>query len=319
LPKGNEFTPTSRFHKSFDNMVTLQTFVGLNAKLKLNKWLNEFFHKKTRETKEYCILFGSSGNGKTLLPKLLAEDYDTELFYVCPLDVKSSNDVNNIIKTVNTKSLTHRAKIIHIDDIDEFHYNFKKKLLETTSVYPIIYTCNLIKGFTPDFKKYGLIVFMNRPVTSEILGYLKTVSDLPIEILDKIARGSKSVRSAVLSTYTGEINELRHPTISMKELVWHVKRRNLEEFLDRGKISYIFKSIQGYDENVLKVMERFADFDYRCCVKFEEIDEYFVNNMIEPLEKVEMKYREKKKFVKKETYQYEKKKVISAPTLDKYF
>jgi len=309
----------SRFHISFFiPMITLQTFVGFDTKKQVVNWLNEFFHKKTEKTKPYCILHGTSGNGKTILPKLLAEEFDAELFYICPLDIQNNTDLNNIIKSLNTQSLTHRKKIIHVDDVDEFHYNYKSKLVETISIYPVIYTCNLIKGFSEDFGTNGLRVFMRKPITSEILKFLETISDLPIETLDNIARNSKSMRSAVLSTYTGELNELRHPTVSMKEFLWNVKKRDIDDVLNRGKISYIFKSIRGYDSDALKVMNRFADFDYRCRVKFEEIDSYIVNNMIEPIEKIDMDYESKKKY-KKNIYQPEKKKSISAPTLEKYF
>ena len=45
----------------------------------LSDWLSTYYHHPTKEVPNYAILFGSTGNGKTYLPTILAKEFDVDL------------------------------------------------------------------------------------------------------------------------------------------------------------------------------------------------------------------------------------------------
>jgi len=304
--------------------MSVSDFVGNFSKVNiLANWLNEFFHEKTEATKRYAIITGSSGNGKSLLPKLLAEDFDTELFVISPIDIAGENDLYNVIKSINLQSFTHKQKIILIDDINEFSQKNRTKLCELNSIYPIIYTCETIANLDNEFtngslKHQNRIIKVKKPVASKLVEYLEKKSkEMNIDISDsaiqEIAQESKSVRSAELSLYTALTNELSKPYQSHLDILKSIKARRLNQSITRLNKHWIFNSIKGYDSNALALMQRFADFDYRIKVQFQDIEPYFVNNMIESIEKVvfeehEFVFKNYKK--KPKTKQEKEKKVV---------
>lgn len=280
------------------NNLTLDSFVGSNARNQAKFWLNEFFDGVA--SKGIVIFYGVSGNGKTILAKLLAEAYDVELFSICPFDIKGEDSLNDFIKSLNSKPLTKEKKIVLIDDIDDFSIRYRKKLLGVSSVYPIIYTTkNLHKDTLSDeFKSKCQIIKVKKPLTSEIIDHLKTRCSFPIEKIDEIAKKSKSVRSAELSIYNESINELINPPDTYSQMITEMKQRCLTKTVNRDNIKTIFRSIKGYDEDSLKVREKLAEMDFRIKYKYEEIDPWFVNNMIEPIEDV-IEYKDYKRNNKK--------------------
>jgi len=306
----------------------LEDFVGnFNKKEELVNWLNEFFHDKVESTKRYAIIFGISGNGKTLLPRLLADAFETELFVINPLDIKNNNDIYNVIKSLNLQSFTHLKKIILIDDINEFADMYRKKLLGITSVYPIIYTCDTIAFLDPDFKNAGLRIKLKKPITSKLVEHLKKkANSMDIKISDEkvemIARQSTSVRSAENSLYTALVSGLSKPYKTHEDILKTISKRCFNRHLTRDNIHWIFNSIRGYDEKTLSVMKRFAEFDYRIKVQFEQVDPYFINNMVEPIEDIVFEKRylsnQEPKVNKKPEPKKEKVEIKKEPNLAKY-
>ena len=303
-------------------MQTLTDFIGNKEAIsKVGNWLNACYHNEIRET-NYIVLQGNSGNGKTELVLLLANSFDVALFRINPSDIENQQDLNDFIKSVNITTLEGKKhKLILIDDLDDYSKDYQKKLYELPliSKHPIIYTCKT-SYFDKDFLKEGMYVKLKKPLTSELLEYLKTISNLPEDKLKEIALESKSVRSAILSVKNASVNELLNPNVTKWESLRSINERKLTEPINRENINFIFKSIKGYDKNALAVMLRFADFDYRIKAKFEEIDPYFVNEMKEPIEKVKLEYvyndenyngkKESKKTEDKVIEKEEKKEVI---------
>jgi len=299
--------------------MNLDCFIGYKSKEQSTRWLNEFFHGEAKKGK--AIFYGQSGDGKTLLAQLLSKSYDVELFSICPFDIKGEDNLNDFIKSLNSKPLTKEKKIILIDDIDEFQSRYRNKLLKVTSIYPIIYTTKTLGRdvISNEFKSECQIIFI-KPLTSELIEHLKSKCSLPIEQIDEIARKSKSVRSAELSILTECINDLRDDIGTYGKLIYDLQQRCLTQTVNRDNIKTIFDSIKSYDKDSLKVMERLADFDFRIRYKYEEIDPWFVNNMTEPIDRVvekkEFKNSNNKKKPKKEVKERvektpEKKKSIS--------
>lgn len=306
-------------------MKKVNDFIGNKTQVKLLcDWLNSFYHEPTKEVKGYAIVCGQPGNGKTLLAQLIANSFEVELFTITPLDT----NINDIVKSLNMKTLDGgEHKLILIDDIDEFPLYLKRQLydLYTISNHPIIYTSKDLFLLSKEFISEGLFIRIKKPLTTEIYDHLRTISKLPVETLMDIAKKSKSVRSAILSTQNEVVNDLTHPTQSNYDVLKNAKARSLTGNLDRGKIAYLFGCIKGYDANALKVRMRFADFDYRTKVKFEEIDSFFINQMVEPIEKVLEYQKFEKKNANKKTTVLKKlvddvktKKKQKHPTLDDF-
>jgi len=141
-------------------MDTIENFIGNdNAKEAIVNWLNYHFHSTATvkckkcgfpvmfkgdveyvncpkcssivsiDIKKYMFLYGSSGNGKSYLPKLLANSFEVELFKITPLDIQSTADLNEIIKSINIGTLSgKKRKIVLIDDIDEYNNRYKMGL-----------------------------------------------------------------------------------------------------------------------------------------------------------------------------------------------
>lgn len=281
----------------------LKDFIGNFESVKrITAWLNDYYTGATY--RHYCILYGPSGCGKTTLGEILAEEYKLDILHITPSDINNKDDMNNFIKSVNIRPLYSKHKLILIDDINEYRHPYKKKLceigVEGKSIHPILYTSRNLSSFSPpEFTKNGLKIKLLRPLTREIYKHLLTLnSNLPDDVLKKIAYESRSVRSAVLSLYNSSVNELIYPIQTKYEKLKDIKQRNLKDDLDPSMIWYVFNSIRGYDANALKVMNRFANFDwminkYRAITQYpqDNIDPFFVNNMIEPIEKVKLEYR----------------------------
>lgn len=278
----------------------LEEFIGNHKQIKvLVDWLNICYHEPTTETSNYCIVYGPPGNGKTLLVELLAKEFSVELFKITPLD---STGILDIIKSVNIKTFDGtNHKLILVDDLDEFPSRVTKQLIKIAEIsnHPIIYTCKVVPAYQDAFVNGSLkdikerLIWIRKPLTSEILDYLKSISNLPIETLDKIARESKSVRSAVLSIQNQSVNDLTNPTDSLIDTFRKLNNRCIDKVFNRYDITKVFNSIKGYDKDALRVMAKFAEFDFRATCKFEDIDPVFLNEMAEPIEKVEFENKKK--------------------------
>ena len=311
-------------------MRKLSDFIGSNnidTIQVLVEWINSCYRAKDTVETNYAILYGDSGNGKTFLIQLLAELFHLELFRVTPFDIESGQDIYDILKSVNITTLQGKKhRIILVDDFHDFKKNYQNQLLKIKDIsqYPVVYSMrryptrqDFINGSLKASK--GRLLKVEKPLSTEILEYLKEHSSLPIPELRKIAEESTSFRSAILCVNGNCVNDTLDPWTSRGKVLQSMKNRKLDRILDRGDIRTTFRAIQGYDEKALEVRKAFSDFDYRVCGKFERvgtisgIDPWFVNNMEEPIEDVELRlvykqYNNKKKKSKNNTKNKEPKK-----------
>jgi len=299
--------------------IGLQISMGVNAVVgntkplhQLCDWLNKYYNTDETDIPAYAIIYGSSGNGKTFIVENIAESMKVELFRITPFDIETTDDLNNIIKSLNMKTLQGSSyKLICIDDIDEYKSSYTQKLLELCKISknPIIYTTKTY-SLDKDFIKNSLLVRVKKPLTSQLVTYLKEKAITLCEehIIEEIARKSKSVRSAQLALYNYAVNEMIQPNQTMKERFTAIKNRVLVSNLTKHDIFLLYASLKGYDADTLRVRHRLANFDYRVRGMFEKpgdeeiepyIDEFFVNLMNEPIEKVSFSYKQKEKKKKK--------------------
>ena len=310
----------------------LSDFVGNQNEVRgIIDWLDNFYNKGIKES-NYIILVGTSGNGKSLIPELLAKKFNVELFSIAPYSITSGDDLNNIIKSINISPLDFdekpREKLILIDDIDEHHFRYKKRLyaIPEISRYPVIFTSKIFK-FPDDFKhgshettRYGRKSWyfqLKKPSPTLLCKYLMSINkDVSYENALKIAKQSKSVRSAVLSFRNNTINTLLSEDPSPYEVIKSISERRLQVPITRKNINWIFHSIRGVKNggtihDLYAVSQKFCDFEHRITFYHETyddkmtkegIDPMFVNYMEEPIEKIkwELQLYKKKKKPKKE-------------------
>jgi len=114
-----------------------EEFIGNKGTVeKIDNWFRTKYSKS-------IVIQGQPGNGKTFLVELFAKKYDYYLERIDPYDINNINDFNNIIKTLNLIPLEceQTEKIILVENIDEFHSNYRKKLFDIKLCkYPVIYT-----------------------------------------------------------------------------------------------------------------------------------------------------------------------------------
>jgi len=323
-------------------------FIGnLDVKNAITEWLNTWYHKGYSGLPLYAILFGGTGNGKTLLPTLLAKMFGVELVRITPYDIGSMNDVHDFVKTINNMTLDGDAyKLILIDDIDELDSRYQVCLFEEAnkSKFPIIFTSTSyslpsgsidksLKRQTVDTKKNIKrmeLLKIEKPLTMDLVDHIrKKAKDMNVVVsedqLYDIAQKSLSVRSAEMSLYNFSINTTVNPLQTRREIIRSIGKRTLTEPINRSNIDSIFKAIKGYNKDAFRVKNQFANFDYRIRTKFEEIEPFFVNEMIEPIENVKLQYNyENKERVKESEHisipkqEEEKKKEEVQPTLDRW-
>jgi len=259
--------------------------INTNAKTKLVKWINEYIDNKHNK---FLVLYGQSGNGKTFLIKLLAKEAGMEVFLIEPENITSMEDLNNILKGINS---AFDERLILIDDFDLFKKTYRKKLEEIPEIsrYPVVFTSSTWV-YNSTFLKDAVVIKLKKPLTSELRQFLVKLG-ADYDLAEKIASESKSIRSAVLSLQNKTVNELTRDLQTRRDVLEDLKSRKLEEKVNRKSVEWIFESIRGYDRSALQLMLELAEYDYKIKANFQEIDEFVVNNMSAPIEKVELKQR----------------------------
>jgi replication-associated recombination protein RarA len=278
--------------------------INTNAKTKLVKWINEYIDGKHNK---FLVLYGQSGNGKTFLIKLLAKEAGMEVYTIEPENITSIEDLNNVIKGINS---AFDERLILIDDFDLFKKKYMKKLEEIPEIsnYPVVFTSSAWV-YNSTFLKDAVVIKLKKPLTSELRQFLiKLGADY--DSADKIASESKSIRSAILSLQNNAINDLTRNLLTRSDKLQKLNSRKFEEKINRQSIKWLFESIRGYDDSSLKLMLELAEYDYKIMANFQEIDEFIVNNMSSPVEKVQLKQRFKSKNAKKPVIKMKSPKLI---------
>jgi len=256
----------------------LNNFIANENKIvrQIEDWFNNQHSKQ-------IILTGPPGNGKTYLIQLLAEKYDYHLQTIDPYDITNKNDFNNIIKTLNLLPIDcqQKKKLVLIENLDEFHKNYRTRLFEMHTVcnYPIVFTGHKMNSYVPVKYRNKIEIFrIKKPAKTKIKFLLKQkIQELNIEmddeILDKIAEKSPSVRSAINSLYNSSPNEITNPLPTFREQIDNIKHNNLKEDVNLKLLYCIFGNVTDY-----KTMSILAEFDLLLNSKFKsEIDKYFFN------------------------------------------
>ena len=248
----------------------------------LTKWLKDFPSKK-----KYCLLHGSTGNGKTFLVYYLADKLGYDVFRIT-----SESKRNICIQSINLKKLDGKDKqIILIDDINEIRKPNEFIDIPNISLNPVIFTYD---SYPPNELRKGLTLEVKKPNIGDLFWLLQLVrreKGLGTTLTDKqiinIANKSPSVRSAINSLATGIVRELDEPIINIFGLRISLVKRQLPIDLSSKILRMLTYNMNIYTKEGLDVYKRFALYDADMKIKYKKsIDKFIVNNMKEPVEMV---------------------------------
>jgi len=274
--------------------MNIDEFVGNeDIKISLTDWLNEFFHSKTNKTKDYVILYGNSGNGKTSLVYALANLFKVDVYRITADDASSIEKLNLCKQNLNLQKLDgNLKKIVLVDDLNEFRNKGHITNLHKICKHPIIYTNDFFINDT--FGSNGLQFEIKKPLTSQLIQLLKEKqielkTSCSIEQIDDIARHSISVRSAINSLYTKRKKSFIFPYINLYGESFQMIQRQLQKDMEYPLMKYFASKINCYNEDGYKVLSRFILFDSILTIKYKSnIDRYLINNMRESIHKVKL-------------------------------
>lgn len=272
----------------------------------------------------------------------MAKEFDAQVFRITPADIENGTQINDIVKSLNLYNPLEgsRRKIILIDDIDEFYYAYRNRLIKELprlSRNPIIFTSKSY-DFPQEFKNYTLKVGKYKswyieiePISSQIYSLLKKRNTkYTDDELREIANNSPSVRSAILSL-NGPINDMIVSESSIFSTIRSISQRKLNEPIIRKNKKFIFNSLHGCFScsisDFSSVVDRFLTFNERIVSKHETYDGvaegincWFVNNMKEPVEKIKWYYefKKKKNNKKKPVEEIPEKKPVKKTQMDRW-
>jgi len=307
--------------------MNIDKFIGNeDTKIALTDWLNEFFHSKTNKTKQYAILYGYSGNGKTTLVYALANLFKVDVYRITADDINSKETLNVCKQNLNLQRLDgNLKKIVLVDDLNEFSNKGSIMELHKICNHPIIYTNDSFINDT--FGTNGLQFEIKKPLTSQLIQLLKEKqlelkTNCSIEQIDDIARNSISVRSAINSLYTKRKKSIIFPYTNLYGESFQMIHRQLQNDLEYPLLSYFTKKLNCYNEEGYKVLSRFILFDTMITIKFNSnIDKYLINNMREPIHKIKLLNGKNynKKESKKEPKPIQKKEKTVSKSISEWF
>lgn len=256
---------------------------------------------------DFAIISGNSGNGKTYLCKQLAGDFGYQLREITADDIESKDDLDVILKTINTKDMSGKKKLIVVDDVPAIRRALSRmkitksinKIFEIgkLSVYPVIFTTDTYKKpyggkLFPDYiTENANKIWISKPKKYLLIKFLQKVDkDIDKSTLTEIAEKSPSVRSAIKAVKTGNINVLTEENVSNRQYLIMLSRRKTSSPITRDNIHMLFNSIsigrKATMDDLLDVTARFADFDYLVKGKHQTIDKWVVNHLPENIEKI---------------------------------
>jgi len=246
--------------------------------------LSKFFNGSSE--KDYAIISGPSGIGKTFLVNGLANDFNVPLFLVDSMDYRCKEDINDLKKTLNVSCFGygHSKKIILVDNLFDFTKYCQKQLMENVvkiSNNPIIFiiTEKELYKLNKTFRKNGIVLKLKKPTHTELLSLLKDkAKEFEVKLSDddilEIAKKCPSVRASINSLYTSTPSELFMPDYTNYEKFKQMKEQKLEVDVDKYFIKRLGISTEDYRTlNLLKTMNEKTDIMFK-----QTIDKFMFNH-----------------------------------------
>lgn len=266
------------------SQISIRDFVGNDIEVsELTKWLNEKFHGGSK--KNYAILCGEHGNGKTFLVKGLANSFNVPLYLVDFYNYSDKESLNDLKKTLDVECFgyNHSKKIILVDDIYEFNSYSRKELMNKIPKFtdnPVIFTTSKKHYKIPsNFKKNSVFCRLKKPRNAEMVVILsRKAKELGVKLSDsdllEIARRSPSVRSAIISLYTSTVNDIEVSDYSIYAKLQQIKNKRLKVNISKYLVKLFAQSAYDY-----KTMNFLASMNVKTNVEFvKEIDKFMFNH-----------------------------------------
>lgn len=245
--------------------------IGNANKSNILRWFN-----KGKPEKNVLIIQGNSGNGKTLLPTLLADIYNHELQLVTP-------DTINNDTALSFNQSTSGKKLILFDSFDEVKPSDRSVLYDaiSLSVFPIIVTITewVLK---PEIFKHSTYMRMRKPLSTELIPLLKKNNplSLPLSTIEDIATQSNNIMQALNAMQNGIIPTRTPKPLITKERLSSLQQRKFSEPITIDNVHYYYNTIQGYNNESIQTMIHFSTFDYLTKTQYQTIDPLIINNIV---------------------------------------
>lgn len=300
-------------------MMYLESYKGNEKTVSaLIDWLNGFFHEfcyagTEEKIKPYVILHGTSGNGKTCLIEWFAKDYKVDLLRFTMDDFSDVAGIKMIEKSLNLQSIetVNLSKIVLIDNIEDLkdkkYAHLLKRLytLYETCNYPLVYIVDDLHGLDSEFIGNGLVLKVEKPITSEIVKLLNEKAkelNIKCDCIEEIARESHSVRTALQGLLIGRPIIKNSPLNSISSNLKLILQGSLKKDLNYPTLVALFRGIKEYDLKSYQLRERLCQLDEIWHIEFfkdkeRTLDPIFINNM-ENIDIIKLEYKEREKKAK---------------------
>lgn len=234
-----------------NSVTSINDFIGNDTTItNITGWLNEYLEDRRETTKKYAIIFGDSGNGKTVLSYALAKSLNIPILTVTPYDLTQKEDINWLKKSLNSTTYdgTSQHKIILIDDIDNYKGRYLREQLMKNIVrlsnQPIIYTSSELWKLPDSFVKNSIHCQVKKPIYSDLVILLQKLCDkygfkLTKSELENIVRKAPSVRSAVNSLFSPNITAWHGDKVSIFAKFKMIKDGTLDIPLDNYSLQML--------------------------------------------------------------------------------
>lgn len=243
-------------------------------------WLNKW------ESGKALLLYGPVGIGKTLIPRIIANEMNMSLLEINSSDNRSASSINEVLLPASKEGSLFKRRLILIDDIDSFSGEDRGGIAEIIkiikeSAHPIILTAN--NAYDPKLrtlrtycellrlrrissniieKKLNEIAFKEKlKIDKEAIRRIalnsdgdirSAINDLEVSSKDSIREREKDIFEVLKMIFQGEnlreiLKTIEQSDKDIDEIFWWVEQNVCSEYKNPGDIAKSFDLLSKAD------------------------------------------------------------------------